>query len=65
MKTFTTTANYQIFEEPNGTLALICKRCLLTIAMGTDRDDLQAFATKHVCEQAEPLTTNTERTVTL
>ncbi len=65
MKTFTTTANYQIFEEPNGTLALICKRCLLTNAMGTDRADLQAFAREHVSGQVEPLTTNTERTVAL
>ena len=58
MSTLTTATNYQIFAEPDGTLALICMRCLLTIGMGM-RPDLRAYAIEHVCGQVEPLITNT------
>jgi len=46
---------FLLFHEPDGSLACVCMRCLLTVAMANDRNELERVARKHVCKLAESL----------
>ena len=39
---------FRVFREPDGTLACICMRCLLTVARCTNKDHLEIEA-EHLC----------------
>jgi len=49
-----------IFHEPDASPACNCTRCLLTVAMANDRNELERVARSHVCRQAESLIKKSE-----
>ena len=47
------TANdcFAVFREPDGSRACVCMRCLLTVAVGTNKAELQRNEVEHFCRE--------------
>lgn len=57
--------NWKQFQEPDGSVALICMRCLLTIARAKSAAELQGLPVTHACPVSRPLARNSSLTCPL